>query len=111
MSTPRTQRGIIARKMWAVNFNNASPCLYSSKLIAERVIGNEFDRFKAYPVAVLDLRPEAVEKMVEAVASKIHGRLSAMGFNRNAPNGRPIAEAVARAALSCILPLRKRGKP
>ena len=104
MSTPRTQRGSIARRMWMVTRENGA---YVSIGKTQRECGYS----DAYPVAVLDLRPEAVEKMVEAVASKIHGRLSAMGFNRNAPNGRPIAEAVARAALSCILPLRKRGKP
>ena len=106
MSTPRTQRGRSARFGWSAHCGH----LYKLKRDAN-ADATRGGLDLAYPVAVLDLSEEAVEKMVEAVASKIHGRLSAMGFNRNAPNGRPIAEAVARAALSCILPLRKRGKP
>ena len=101
MSTPRTQRGSIARRMW---FTEGDQIACPTKNDPRFWWGG------CYPVAVLDLRPEAVEKMVEAVASKMDDQLSAMGFNRNAPNGRPIAEAVALAALSCILPLRKRGK-
>lgn len=104
MSTPRTQRGSIARRMWYVNFNNASPRLYSSKLIAERVIGSEFDRFKAYPVAVLDIRPEAVEEMVLRVEDALWGHPAAASLMHRT------TMPLARAALAAILPLPRTRK-
>ncbi len=61
MSTPRTQRGSIARRMWADNWLN-SPFSVSATRQSKG----------AFPVAVLDLRPEAVEKMVEAVAKQMY---------------------------------------
>lgn len=60
------------------------------------------------PVAVLDLRPEAVEKMVEAVARAL------VAWERNrygrVISGSHVHPMQARAALQAILPLRKRGK-
>ena len=94
MSTPRTQRGSIARKMWMVTRENGA---YVSVGKTQRECGYS----DAYPVAVLDLREEAVEKMVEAVARAI-GRCDYM----HPSDAKPYTEA-ARSVLQAILPLRR----
>ena len=95
MSTPRTQRGSIARRMW---FTEGDQIACPTKNDPRFWWGG------CYPVAVLDLRPEAVEKMVEAVARAI-GRCDYM----HPSDAKPYTEA-ARSVLQAILPLRKRGK-
>ena len=102
MSTPRTQRGSIARRMWMVTRENGA---YVSVGKTQRECGYS----DAYPVAVLDLRPEAVEKMVEAAAKRCFevGFGSGEVWEGASPMMRIAARIEAEAALADILPLRR----
>ena len=83
MSTPRTKRG---RRMWLAK-DGHTLFSYSNSRTKTRI-----------PVAVLDLRPEAFEALVEKVAAKLKYASRTESW-----------EATARAALSAVF--GKGGKP
>lgn len=83
-STPPAKPGRIkAKLMWQAqdSWGEISDKFGASRMGRDGVVEGK-------PVAVLDVSQPG------SLIYQLHEMLSAMGFNRNAPNGKPIAEAI-----------------